>query len=61
MGRTMEWWGTNVGGDQTTGELETGRQGHRWRTQPRQDSDVGTELVASATRGNITNHNVDTT
>ena len=31
------------------------------RMQPRQDSDVGTDLVASASRGNITNHNADAT
>ena len=53
--------GTGVGGNQTTGEVVTGEQGHQWRMQPRQASDVGTELVASATGRNITHHNADTT
>ena len=49
VGGIKEWWGTDVGSDRTTGEPETRGQGHLWRTQPRQDSDVGTDLVASAT------------
>ena len=61
VGRTAEWWGTDVGGDRTTSEPGTGGQGHRWRLQPHQHSDVGTDLVASATGGNITNHNADAT
>ena len=59
--KTEDWWGNDVGSDRTTGELETGGQGHRWRTQLRQDWDVGTDLVVSATGGSITSHNADTT
>ena len=58
VGRTIEWWGTDVGGDRTTGGPETGGQSHQWRTQARQDSDVGTDLVARATGGK---HNADAT
>ena len=38
---TIEWWGTDVGGNRTTIEPVTGGQGHRWRMWPRHDSDWG--------------------
>ena len=36
-------------------------EGHQWRTQPRQDSMIETDLVASASRNHITSSITDTT
>ena len=48
MGEKREWQGTDVGGHRTTGDLALRVMGHRWRTQPRQDLEIETDLVASA-------------
>ena len=45
----------------TTGDLATEGEGHRWRTQPHEDSKIETDLVASATGNHITSSNADTT
>ena len=61
VGEAREWEGTDVGGDQTTGDPATEGEGHQWRTQPHQDSKIETDLVASATGNHITNSNADST
>ena len=61
VGETREWWGTDVGGDRTMGDPATEGQGHRWRTQPRQDLEIGTDLFASAAENRITSCIANTT
>ena len=61
VGEAREWEGTDVGGDRTTGDPATEGEGYQWRTQPRQDSMIETDLVASATGNHITSSNTDTT
>ena len=61
VGEAGEWEGTDVGGDRTTGGPATEGEGYQWRTQPRQDSKIETNLVASATGNHITGSSTDTT
>ena len=61
VGEAREWEGTEVGGDRTTGDPGMEGEGHQWRTQPRQDSKIEIDLVASATGNHITSSNADTT
>ena len=61
VGEAREWGGTDVGGDRTTGDPATEGEGHQWRRQPRQDSKIETDLVASATGNHITSSNTDAT
>ena len=60
VGEAREWERTDVGGGRTTGDSATEGAGHQWRTQPRQDRKIETDLVASATGNHITSSNTVT-